>query len=135
MELGCFELSLGDTIGVGSPHDVSKLLDDVLMNFDRKNVAMHFHDTYGQAVANTYASLESGIRIFDASIAGLGGCPYAKGASGNVSTEDMVYMIEKSGLDCGVDLDGLIDAGNYICHAINRTNQSHVANAMNRKSS
>lgn len=129
MDLGCFELSLGDTIGVGTPFDVNRLLDDILPEFPIEKVAMHFHDTYGQALANTFASLERGIRIFDASVAGLGGCPYAKGASGNVSTEDMVYMLHKSGLDTGIDLDSLIAAGQAICNTIGRANESHVANA------
>lgn len=129
MSLGCVELSLGDTIGVGTPFEVKRLLAEVLKEFPVEQVAMHFHDTYGQALANTFASVELGIRTFDASVAGLGGCPYAKGASGNVSTEDMVYMFEKSGLTTGIDLDALIDAGNMICEAAGKTNQSHVASA------
>lgn len=130
MDMGCFELSLGDTIGVGTAFDVDKLLRDVLKEFSPDVLAMHFHDTYGQAVANTLMSLEHGIRIFDASVAGLGGCPYAKGASGNVSTEDMVYLLSKSGMESGVDLDKLVAAGEFICQAIGRQNQSHVANAL-----
>lgn len=129
LDLGCFEVSLGDTIGVGTPFQTSALLHEVLQHFPNDKIAMHFHDTYGQALANTMVSYEAGIRCFDASVAGLGGCPYAKGASGNVATEDMLYMFNQSGIDTGIDLDLVIDAGQAICDAIGRPNQSRVAAA------
>ena len=99
-------------------------------HFDTHKLALHFHDTYGQALANQYAALELGFRTFDASVAGLGGCPYAKGASGNVATEDLVYMLQGAGMHTGIDLNALIEAGNNICTTLNRTNQSKVANAL-----
>ncbi len=129
LELGCYEVSLGDTIGIGRPHEARALLNTMLKEFSSKQLALHFHDTYGQAIANQYVALELGFRRFDSSVAGLGGCPYAKGASGNVSTEDLVYMLEGAGMNTGIDLDKLIAAGHKICHSINRTNQSKIANA------
>lgn len=129
LDLGCFEVSLGDTIGVGTPFQTQALLSAVLQHIPADKVAMHFHDTYGQALANTLASYEAGIRIFDASVAGLGGCPYAKGASGNVATEDMLYMFNRSGIRTGIDLDQVVAAGQAICDAIGRPNQSRVAAA------
>jgi len=129
-DLGCYEVSLGDTIGVGTAHQTVKLLSEMRQHFDTAKLALHFHDTYGQALANQYAALELGFRTFDASVAGLGGCPYAKGASGNVSTEDLVYMLHGAGMETGINLDTLIQAGNGICKTLNRANQSKVANAL-----
>lgn len=129
LELGCYEVSLGDTIGVGRPHETQALLQTMLKEFSTDQLALHFHDTYGQAIANQYVALELGFRRFDSSVAGLGGCPYAKGASGNVSTEDLVYMLEGAGMNTGIDLDKLIFAGHQICRSLNRANHSNVANA------
>ena len=105
------------------------LLQNMLKEFSNDQLALHFHDTYGQAIANQYVALELGFRRFDSSVAGLGGCPYAQGASGNVSTEDLVYMLEGAGMNTGIDLDKLILAGHQICRSLNRANQSNVANA------
>ncbi len=129
LELGCYEVSLGDTIGVGRPHETKTLLQNMLTEFSAKQLALHFHDTYGQAIANQYVALELGFRRFDSSVAGLGGCPYAKGASGNVSTEDLVYMLEGAGMPTGIDLDKLILAGHHICQSLGRVNNSKVAMA------
>lgn len=130
LELGCYEVSLGDTIGVGRPHEITRLLKSLLNDFSTTQLALHFHDTYGQALANILAALELGFRRFDSSVAGLGGCPYARGASGNVATEDLVYMLQGSGLETGVDLPALIRAGQTICSKLTRVNQSKVANAL-----
>tara|TARA_R110001592_G_scaffold1001_3_gene5922 strand:+ start:5957 stop:6886 length:930 start_codon:yes stop_codon:yes gene_type:complete len=129
LELGCYEVSLGDTIGVGRPHQTNLLLQNMLKEFSSDQLALHFHDTYGQAIANQYVALELGFRRFDSSLAGLGGCPYAKGASGNVATEDLVYMLEGAGMETGINLDKLILAGHQICHSLNRANHSKLANA------
>jgi hydroxymethylglutaryl-CoA lyase len=130
LDLGCYEVSLGDTIGVGRPHETAGLLKFLLNEFSTNQLALHFHDTYGQALANAYVALELGFRRFDSSVAGLGGCPYAKGASGNVATEDLVYMFQGAGLETGIDLQRLIQAGQAICHTLKRVNQSKVANAL-----
>jgi len=130
LALGCYEVSLGDTIGVGTPHQTDRLLWELRQHFDARQLALHFHDTYGQAIANTYAALELGFRTFDASVAGLGGCPYAKGASGNVATEDVVYMLNGAGIETGVDLNKLIEAGQFICNVLQRKTQSRAANAL-----
>ncbi|MDO9521473.1 MAG: hydroxymethylglutaryl-CoA lyase [Pseudohongiella sp.] len=127
LALGCYEVSIGDTIGVGTPVLVQQVLNRCLQQAQASQLAMHFHDTYGQALANLLAGLELGIRTIDASIAGLGGCPYAKGASGNVSTEDVVYMLHGMGLDTGIDLDRLIDTSYWICTQLGRRNMSRVA--------
>lgn len=132
LELGCYEVSLGDTIGIGRPHEAKHLLSSLLTEFSSSQLALHFHDTYGQAIANQYVALELGYRRFDSSVAGLGGCPYAKGASGNVSTEDLVYMLEGAGMQTGIDLNKLILAGNEICKTLSRVNQSKVGKAMHR---
>jgi len=129
LALGCYEVSLGDTIGTGTPHKTKALLRHMLTEFKPAQLALHFHDTYGQAIANQYVALELGLRTFDSSIAGLGGCPYAKGASGNVATEDLVYMLQAAGLETGLDLGNLISAGQAVCHALSRSNHSNVANA------
>lgn len=133
LELGCYEASLGDTIGVGRPHEIARLLKYLLNDFSTNQLALHFHDTYGQALANIYVALELGFRRFDSSVAGLGGCPYAKGASGNVATEDLVYLLQGSGLETGIDLQALIRAGQRICQTLNRHNQSKVANALGQR--
>jgi len=129
-ELGVDEISLGDTIGVGTPKQTSLLLDQILKFVPLNQLAMHFHDTYGQAVANIYASLDYGLHRFDSSVAGLGGCPYALGASGNVATEDVLYLMHGLGIDTGVDIFKIVAAGDMICKVLGRKNQSKVANAM-----
>ena len=129
LNMGCYEISLGDTIGVATPKDVSELLDAILKRIPIDKVAVHFHDTYGQALANIYASLLRGVSVVDASVAGLGGCPYAEGASGNVATEDVVYMLNGLSIDSGIDLDKLIQAGNMISNVLGRANASKVAKA------
>ncbi len=130
VEMGCYEISLGDTIGVGTPASVMRMLDAVAQRLPVERLAGHYHDTYGMALANIYASLERGVAVFDASVAGLGGCPYAAGASGNVATEDVVYMLNGLGIETGVDLDRLIDAGAFICAELGREPASKVARAM-----
>jgi hydroxymethylglutaryl-CoA lyase len=127
--MGCYEISLGDTIGTGTPGATRTLFETVAGKIPRGKLAGHFHDTYGQALANIYASLLEGIQVFDSSIGGLGGCPYAKGASGNVATEDVLYMLNGLGIETGVDLDGLIDAGRRICDVLGRPTGSRVAKA------
>ncbi|OBS39935.1 hydroxymethylglutaryl-CoA lyase [Pseudomonas syringae pv. syringae] len=127
--MGCYEISLGDTIGTGTPGATRALLNAVAAQIPRGKLAGHFHDTYGQALVNIYASLEEGIQVFDSSVAGLGGCPYAKGASGNVATEDVLYMLQGLGIETGVDLDQVIAAGQHICAVLQRSNGSRVAKA------
>jgi hydroxymethylglutaryl-CoA lyase len=129
-QMGCYEISLGDTIGVGTPGKTVAMLDAVAQRVPVVKLAGHYHDTYGQALANIYASLEKGVAVFDSSVAGLGGCPYAKGATGNVATEDVVYLLHGVGSTTGVDLDRLIDAGEYICAALGRPTNSKVGRAM-----
>ncbi len=127
--MGCYEVSLGDTIGTGTPTATRTLFEAVTAYVPREKLAGHFHDTYGQALVNIYASLQEGIAVFDSSIAGLGGCPYAKGASGNVATEDVVYMLNGMGIDTGVDMDKLLLAGEHICNVLGRVTGSRVAKA------
>ena len=129
-EMGCYEVSLGDTIGVGTPGKALAMLEAVARHVPAAQLAGHYHDTYGQALANIYASMEFGVAVFDSSVAGLGGCPYAKGATGNVATEDVVYMVHGVGSATGVDLDRLIDAGEFICKALGRPTNSRVGRAM-----
>lgn len=129
-EMGCYEISLGDTIGVGTPARVLAMLDAVARAVPVAELAGHFHDTYGQALANVYAALEFGIAVFDSSVAGLGGCPYAKGATGNVATEDVVYLLHGQGIATGIDLDALVDAGAFISAALDRPTASRVARAI-----
>ena len=129
-ELGCHEISLGDTIGVGTPAAIRRMLDEVMLLLPVERLAGHYHDTYGMALANIYASLERGVAVFDASVAGLGGCPYAAGASGNVATEDVVYLMNGLGIETGVDLDRLVDAGAFICAELGREPSSKVARAV-----
>ncbi|MBC3303823.1 hydroxymethylglutaryl-CoA lyase [Pseudomonas sp. SWRI18] len=129
--MGCYEVSLGDTIGIGTAGATRRLFEVVGAQVPRDKLAGHFHDTYGQAIANIYASLLEGISVFDSSIAGLGGCPYAKGASGNVATEDVVYLLEGLGIETGIDLQGLIGAGQQISKVLGRPTGSRVAKARN----
>ncbi|CRM69759.1 MULTISPECIES: hydroxymethylglutaryl-CoA lyase [Pseudomonas] len=129
--MGCYEVSLGDTIGTGTAGATRRLFDVVGAQVPREKLAGHFHDTYGQAIANIYASLLEGIQVFDSSIAGLGGCPYAKGASGNVATEDVVYLLNGLGINTGIDLEALIRAGQQISHVLGRATGSRVAKARN----
>ncbi|CAJ0563649.1 unnamed protein product, partial [Mesorhabditis spiculigera] len=133
LEAGCYEVSLGDTIGVGTPATVGKLLANLLPAIPQSKLAVHFHDTYGQALANVLTSVSAGIRVADSSIAGLGGCPYAKGATGNLATEDLAYMLAGMGLKTGVDLDKLVDTGAWICREMGRTNASRAATAILNK--
>ncbi|MCS4251162.1 hydroxymethylglutaryl-CoA lyase [Pseudomonas sp. BIGb0164] len=129
--MGCYEVSLGDTIGTGTAGATRSLFEAVGAQVPRDKLAGHFHDTYGQAIANIYASLLEGISVFDSSIAGLGGCPYAKGASGNVATEDVVYLLDGLGIETGIDLQALIDAGQQISTVLGRPTGSRVAKARN----
>lgn len=129
--LGCDEISLGDTIGTGTPNKAIAMLSAVRQEVPLLRLAAHFHDTYGQALANLYALLEQGLRIIDSSVAGLGGCPYAKGASGNVASEDVVYLLHGQGLDTGVDLDRLVHTGRWISRQLGRENGSKTGRAWN----
>ncbi|MBH3413985.1 hydroxymethylglutaryl-CoA lyase [Pseudomonas putida] len=128
-DMGCYEVSLGDTIGTGTAGDTRRLFEVVSAVVPRAHLAGHFHDTYGQALANVYASLLEGISVFDSSVAGLGGCPYAKGATGNIATEDVVYLLQGLGIETGIDLDRLIAAGQRISAVLGRANGSRVARA------
>jgi hydroxymethylglutaryl-CoA lyase len=130
LSLGCYEVSLGDTIGVGTPGSTAALLSTLLTQLPADKLAVHMHDTYGQALANILVALQQGIAVVDSSVAGLGGCPYAQGASGNVATEDLVYMLNGLGIEHGVDLEKLIAAGNMICAKLDRANGSKVARAI-----
>src|SRR5437763_12164324 len=132
-DLGCYEISLGDTIGVGTPMKARHLLRAVAGTVPMQSLAMHFHDTYGQALANLYAGMEEGCRVIDSAAGGLGGCPYAPGATGNVATEDVVYMLEGLGVATGVDMAKLVAATNEISKLIGRTPASRVASALNAK--
>ena len=129
-ELGSYEVSLGDTIGVGTPGTVLRMLEAVARRVPREHLAGHYHDTYGMAAANIHASYEFGLRTFDSSVSGLGGCPYAKGASGNVATEDVVYLLAGLGATTGVDLDRLIDTSAWISQRLGREPGSKVTRAM-----
>jgi hydroxymethylglutaryl-CoA lyase len=132
-DLGCYEISLGDTIGVGTPAKARELLRVVGQEVPVSNLAMHFHDTYGQALANLYAGMEEGVRVIDSAAGGLGGCPYAPGATGNVATEDVVYMLEGMGIITGVDMQKLLAATNQVSGLIGRPPVSRVATALNAK--
>jgi hydroxymethylglutaryl-CoA lyase len=133
-DLGCYEISLGDTIGVGTPGKARELLRAVAGSVPMASLAMHFHDTYGQALANLYAGLEEGARVIDAAAGGLGGCPFAPGATGNVATEDVVYMLEGLGVPTGVDMTKLVAATNGVSDQLGRPPASRVATALNAKS-
>ena len=128
--IGVQHIGVADTIGVGTPIKVRKAIEATLQHFDLNDISGHFHDTYGQALSNTLAALAMGVWQFDTSVAGLGGCPYAKGATGNVATEDVVYMLPGMGIDTGIDLDQLIDAGQFISNHLGRPTQSRVAKAI-----
>ncbi|MBK8065078.1 MAG: hydroxymethylglutaryl-CoA lyase [Betaproteobacteria bacterium] len=130
MDMGCYEVSLGDTIGVGTPGRTQAMLEAVSRVVPVAQLAGHYHDTYGQALANIYASLELGVATFDASVAGLGGCPYAKGASGNVATEDVLYMLEGLGIETGVDLGAVVDIGQWICGVLGKEPASKAGKAL-----
>ena len=129
LEMGCYEVSLGETIGTATPDRVKNVWEACLAELDAKVLAGHFHNTYGMAIANIYQSLLQGIRVFDSSIAGLGGCPYAKGASGNVSTEDLYYLLSNMGFETGIQLDALMQASRNISEVLQRNNPSNYANA------
>jgi len=133
LALGCYEISLGDTIGTGTPLRIQAMIETVAGRLPRERLAIHFHDTYGQALANIVASLECGIATIDSSVAGLGGCPYAKGASGNVASEDVLYLLEGLGIATGVDLARLAAAGRFISEALGRAPASKVARALAAK--
>ncbi|MBQ0783426.1 MAG: hydroxymethylglutaryl-CoA lyase [Amphritea sp.] len=133
MDMGCYEISLGDTIGAGTPLKAKRMLEAVAKQVPVENLAAHFHDTYGQALANLYAVVEEGVAVIDASVAGLGGCPYAKGASGNVATEDVLYMLNGLGIETGVDLQKLAQTGHWITAQLGRSSGSKVALALGCK--
>jgi len=131
-EMGCFQISLGDTIGTGTPLKAKRMVQNVSEKVPVSKLALHFHDTRGQALANIYACLELGVSVIDASVAGLGGCPYAKGATGNVATEDVVFMLNGMNIETGIDLNKLIDTGRFISSILGRLPQSRVsASALN----
>lgn len=132
-EMGCYEISLGDTVGVGRPDGVKRLLDRVAAKVPMAALAGHFHDTYGMAAANVFAAAEQGVAVFDSSVGGLGGCPYAAGASGNVATEDLVWLFEGMGVSTGIDLDALVDCAVWISGVLGRPPASRVARAMSAK--
>jgi hydroxymethylglutaryl-CoA lyase len=132
-DLGCYEVSLGDTIGTGTPGKTQAMIEACARLVPLDKLAGHYHDTYGQALANIYASLEMGVATFDSSVAGLGGCPYAKGASGNVATEDVLYMLHGLGIETGVDLDQIVATGQWICGVIGKEPVSKAARALAAK--
>ncbi len=131
--IGCEEISLGDTVGVGTPLQARRLVEMVGREIGLERVAVHFHDTYGQALANIFACLEAGVAVVDSSVAGLGGCPYAPGASGNVATEDVIYMLRGLAVETGVDLDALLQAGAFISRRLNRSPASALARTVAAK--
>ncbi|XP_061397196.1 hydroxymethylglutaryl-CoA lyase, mitochondrial [Musca vetustissima] len=128
-DMGCYEISLGDTIGVGTPGTMRKMLDEVVRVVPSEKLAVHCHDTYGQALVNIFTALDYGISVVDTSVSGLGGCPYARGASGNAATEDVVYMLHGMGVQTGVDLEKLISVGRFICQKLGRVSESKVNRA------
>jgi hydroxymethylglutaryl-CoA lyase len=129
-DMGCYEVTLGDTIGVGNPASICRMIEACARLIPIDRLAGHYHDTYGMAIANIYASLQLGLATFDSSVAGLGGCPYAQGASGNVATEDVVYLMHGLGIETGVDLDKLAAIGDWISGAINRPNGARAGRAI-----
>lgn len=129
-EIGCYEISLGDTIGCGTPEKTKAMIETVARRVPIKKLAGHFHDTCGMAIANIYATLQSGVNVFDAAVGGLGGCPYAKGASGNVATEDVAWLLQGLGIDSGVDLDKLVDTAAWISGQLGRAPGSKVSQAI-----
>ena len=132
-EMGCYEISLGDTIGVGTAHAARALVKAVASEISMEVIAVHFHDTYGQALANVYACLETGVRTVDASVSGTGGCPYAKGASGNLATEDLVYALHGMGFATGVDLAKLVETGAWLSHLLGQPSASKVNRALHHE--
>jgi hydroxymethylglutaryl-CoA lyase len=132
-ERGCYEVSLGDTIGVGTAGQAQALVETLARELPIDRLAAHFHDTYGQALANIHAVMQSGISVIDSSVAGLGGCPYARGATGNVATEDVVYMLQGMGIETGIDMQKLLDAGRFISDFLGREPVSRAATALLRK--
>lgn len=130
LNLGCYEISLGDTIGVGTPGSISAVLREVKAVVSPDKLAIHCHNTYGQALPNILIALNAGIKVVDAAVSGLGGCPYAKGASGNVATEDVVYMLHGLGAHTGINLPGLVLVGRYICDYLGKKSESKVTVAM-----
>ncbi|XP_069662081.1 3-hydroxymethyl-3-methylglutaryl-CoA lyase, cytoplasmic isoform X2 [Haliaeetus albicilla] len=127
--MGCYEISLGDTIGVGTPGSMKRMLEAVMKEIPLSALAVHCHDTYGQALANILTAIQMGVAVVDSSVAGLGGCPYARGATGNVATEDVIYMLNGLGINTGVNLYTVMEAGNFICTALNKKTNSKVAQA------
>ncbi|XP_062981124.1 3-hydroxymethyl-3-methylglutaryl-CoA lyase, cytoplasmic isoform X1 [Elgaria multicarinata webbii] len=127
--MGCYEVSLGDTIGVGTPGSMKRMLKSVMLEIPLTAIAVHCHDTYGQALANILTAMQMGVHVVDSAVAGLGGCPYAKGATGNVATEDLIYMLNGLGINTGVNLYKVIEAGDFICTALNKKTNSKVAQA------
>jgi hydroxymethylglutaryl-CoA lyase len=132
LAMGCYEISLGETIGKGTPGEVQELLDTITRSVPREKLAVHFHDTYGQALANVFAALERGIAVVDSSVAGLGGCPYAPGATGNLASEDVLYMLDGLGIRTGVDLASLAEAGRFISDHLGRPPASRAGRALCR---
>lgn len=134
LAMGCYEISLGDTLGVGTPYETERLIKFLLSSgIPIQKLAGHFHDTYGQAIGNIWAAYCCGMRVFDSSVAGLGGCPYAPGAKGNVATEDVVYMFDRAGIKTGVDLDRLVETGVWISQQLNKANDSRTGSAFSAK--
>ena len=133
LEMGCYEVSLGDTTGAGTPGSMLRMLDAVTKFVPVSKLAAHCHDTYGQALANIFAMVQEGVSVVDSSVAGLGGCPYAKGATGNVATEDVLYMLNDMGLETGVDFEAVLEIGRFISEWLNRENQSRVSRALAAK--
>jgi hydroxymethylglutaryl-CoA lyase len=131
--MGCYEITICDTIGTGTAGSTRRVIEAVAKHIAVERLAGHFHDTYGQAVTNVYAALECGVATFDSSVAGLGGCPYAKGATGNVATEDVLYMLNGLGVETGIDMEKLIAAGDFICKAIGKPSNSRVAKALSAR--
>jgi hydroxymethylglutaryl-CoA lyase len=131
--MGCYEITIADTIGTGTAGKTRAVFEAVMKHVPARRLAGHFHDTYGQAVTNIYAALECGVPTFDSSVAGLGGCPYAKGATGNVATEDVLYLLDGLGVETGVDIEKLIAAGDYICGVLGRPTHSKAARALAAK--
>ena len=132
-DIGCYEVSLGDTIGTGTPARAQRLIDEIARDIPVTMLAAHFHDTYGQALANILAVMEQGVAVFDSSVAGLGGCPYAKGATGNVATEDVLYMLNGLEIQTGIDMDKLLDAAEFICTRLGRPTVSRAGRALAMK--
>ena len=129
-QMGCYEVSLGDTIGTGTPSRIKRVLEATSKTIPMVSLAAHFHNTYGQALANIYAALEEGLAVVDTAVAGLGGCPYAPGASGNVATEDVLYMLEGMNIDTGIQMDKLLDAATFICNELGITSRSNAGQAL-----